>query len=270
VIKTAKNLGVDKKTEWILLKQVSAFLANSSQEVTPPETGRDVYRIIAETTGIRDPYQKIKKACTQQALELYPMLKQAVRDSADPLKTAVKAAIAGNVIDFGITREFDLKKDVDDVLGQEFALDFFPEFRKKLGEVSEVLFLADNAGETVFDRVLIEEIKQPVVYAVRERPIINDATVADALDAGIDKVAKVISSGCDVPGTHLNSCSPSFRRMFSRAEMIISKGQGNYECLSEVEGPVFFLLKVKCNVVARDMGVREGRIVLLKARQMRF
>jgi len=126
------------------------------------------------------------------------------------------------------------------------------------------LYIADNAGETVFDRLLIEEIGQPVVYAVREKPIINDATREDAVLSGLDKVSKVMSSGCDSPGNILKFCSAEFLRVYRSADLIISKGQGNYEALSDEKRPVFFLLKAKCPVVARDLGLEEGSIVLLK------
>jgi uncharacterized protein with ATP-grasp and redox domains len=148
------------------------------------------------------------------------------------------------------------------VLAQPFAIDDGMAFREALARADRALYLADNAGETVFDRALIEWLDVPVTYVVKGGPTLNDATVEDALAAGLDRVAEVVSNGTDAPGTILARCSEEFRRLYDEAELVIAKGQGNYETLSE-EGPkVFFLLQAKCPVMARDAGVPVGSIVL--------
>ena len=128
--------------------------------------------------------------------------------------------------------------------------------------IRDRLYIGDNAGESVFDRILIERLNKPVTYIVREIPIINDVTYKDALQAGIDKVATIFSSGTRAPGTFLKKCSREFIEMFNSAKFIISKGQGNYEGLSNEKHRIFFLLKAKCYVIANDIGVSEGDIVL--------
>jgi len=253
-----------------ILVAFSQFVPGISEQATPPEIGREVYRIISEKTGIEDPYRMIKKRCTQQALALYPKLKETIALSEDRLLTALRIAIAGNVIDFGANTDFDLDKDLEVLLSQELAIDHYQEFRETLKNAEKILYLADNAGEAVFDRLLIEEIEIQVIYVVRERPIINDAVYQDALDAGLDKVAEIASSGTDAPGTILNLCSKEFLKLFQSADLIISKGQGNYEGLSEENRPVFFLLKAKCSVIGRDVGVSQGSIVLMKAKNYKF
>jgi hypothetical protein len=135
-----------------------------------------------------------------------------------------------------------------------------------LKKTKRILYLADNAGETVFDRLLIEELKKPVIYAVREKPIINDATREDAYLSGIHEVAEVISTGCDAPGTILKFCSNEFLEIYKNSDLIISKGQGNYEGLSDEPRPIFFLLKAKCSIIAQDTGVEQGDVMLLKAK----
>jgi uncharacterized protein with ATP-grasp and redox domains len=125
-----------------------------------------------------------------------------------------------------------------------------------------LLYLADNAGETVFDRVLIECIQVPVVYAVKGGPILNDATVEDARMAEVDRSAELISTGSNAPGTILARCSKRFQRVFAKAALVIAKGQGNYETLSEQGSKVFFLLQAKCPVIARDLGVPVSGLVL--------
>jgi len=264
-IRTSRMITSDEKKIWQILNEVSLSLPEIHFGATPPEIGREVYRIISKRTGIKDPYRKIKEKCTRQALSLYPELKKLINSSEDRLMTAIRISIAGNIIDFGANFDFDLKKDVGTTLSQDFSINHYREFCEALDKARKILYLADNAGETVFDRFLIEEINKPVIYVVRARPIINDATREDALLAGIDKVAEIVSSGCDAPGNILKFCSDEFLKIYRSADLIISKGQGNYEGLSDEDRPIFFLLKTKCHVIARDIGIDEGSIVLMKA-----
>ena len=241
------------------------MLRNIFLESIPPESGRLIYHKVSEITGNLDPYREIKSESTKKALSLYPSLKSQVEKSSDRLLTAIRIAIAGNVIDFGPNRSFDIKQEIEETLKRDFAVCDYDRFRDCLDEALEILYIGDNAGECVFDRILIEEMKKPVIYAVRDVPIINDATYEDAVQAGIDKVATILSSGTDAPGTILKTCSAEFIKTYDHSKFIISKGQGNYEALSDEICPIFFLLKVKCHVIAEDIGVDEGDIVL-KAR----
>lgn len=263
-LKTSRMITSDERKVREILTEISLFLPNISFDATPPEIGREVYRIIAEMTGVYDPYKEIKERCTRQALSLYPELKKRVHSSKDRLMSAVRVAIAGNVIDFGANADFDLKSDVKTILSQDFAINNFREFCEAIDKAKKILYLADNAGETVFDRLLIEELPKPVIYVVREKPVINDAVREDAIAARIDEKAEIMSSGTDAPGTILNLCSEEFLKVYRSADMVISKGQGNYEGLSEEDKPIFFLLKAKCQVIARDIGVEYGDIILMK------
>jgi len=267
VLKTTRLVTSDEKKIWEILNKVSLSIPRIPLGVTPPEISREVYRIISEETGIKDPYRKIKDECTHHALSLYPKLKKLIDSSKDRLEMAVRVAVAGNVIDFGAHVDFDLRADLEKILSQEFVINHYPEFREALEKARRILYLADNAGETVFDRLLIEEMQKPVIYVVREKPIINDATREDALLSGIDEVAEIMSSGCDAPGNILKFCSEEFLKAFRSADLIISKGQGNYEVLSEENRPLFFFLKAKCPVIARDIGIEEGSIILMKSKK---
>ena len=171
-------------------------------------------------------------------------------------------AIAGNIIDFGPNRKFDLKEEIDHTRGKAFAVYDYERFKIDLSRAKSVLYLGDNAGECVFDRVLLETMDKPATYVVREKPVINDATLADARKAGIDGVAELISSGTDAPGTLLETCNEAFLRLYRNAEIVISKGQGNYEALSGENRAIFFLLKVKCPVIADHLELKVGDIVL--------
>ena len=250
-----------------VLDEVGMMLKDIPLTSTPPESGQRVYQRISAITGNKDPYKAIKAENTRKALSLYPELKARVEASQDRLLTAIRIAIAGNVIDFGPGKAFDLKVSVEEVLTQDFAVNDYPAFKACLHGAREILYIGDNAGESVFDRILIEELQKPVQYAVRGTPVINDVTFEDAVQAGIDEVATIISSGTDAPGAILGTCSPEFRAVYGRSSLIISKGQGNYEALSTERGPLFFLVKAKCGVIAEDMGVEDGDIVLKQAQK---
>jgi len=245
-----------------VLDAVGMMLSEIPLDSTPPETGRRIYQKVGEITGNRDPYKELKEESTRGALDLYPRLKGRVAASRDRVATAMRIAIAGNVIDFGPDRAFDVEREIENTLQMDAAIWDYPGFEESLSKSSEILYIGDNAGECVFDRILIEELKRPVIYVVRDTPVINDATHEDAVQAGIDKVATIMSSGTDAPGTILNTCSKEFRNIYERSQFIISKGQGNYEALSTERCPICFLLKAKCQVIANDMGVQEGDIVL--------
>jgi hypothetical protein len=252
----------DEKKLKRILDEVGMMLRDIPLDNTPPETGMLIYDKVREITGEFDPYKRIKTESTKEALALYPALKKKVEQSNDKLLTAIRIAIAGNVIDFGPNKDFDIKEEIDDVLKKDFAIFDYDKFKENLDRTAEILYLGDNAGEAVFDRILIEELKKPVTYVVRAVPVINDVTSEDALQAGIDKVATVVSSGTNAPGTILKTCNAEFKEVYNHSNFIISKGQGNYEGLSNERRPTFFLLKVKCHVIAHDIGVNVGDIVL--------
>ncbi len=261
-LEAARMAGADERQQRAVLGHVLDVLKQIEPSSTPPEIGDQVHRIVRQEVGDGDPYRAAKDASTRQALALYPRLKGLLAEADDPLEMAVRLSIAGNIIDLAVAQEYDLWGAVERVLAQPFAIDDGAAFRDALSEVEQVLYLADNAGETVFDRLLIETLETPVVCGVKGGPTLNDATLEDARAAGVDRVAELVSTGSDAPGTILSHCSEEFRRLYDEATLIIAKGQANYETLSE-EGPrLFFLLQVKCPIIACDVGVPVGSIVL--------
>jgi uncharacterized protein with ATP-grasp and redox domains len=252
----------DEKIIKQLLDDVGMMLKDIPLDNTPPETGMLIYQKISQITGNKDPYKKIKKENIDKALSLYPEMKKLVDRSNDKLLTAIKLAIAGNVIDFGVNRAFDIEKEIAETVNKKLVLKDYEDFKDALGKAKEILYIGDNAGEAVFDKILIEQLKKPVIYVVRGCPVINDVTFQDAVSIGIDKLARVISSGTPAPGTILKTCNPVFIKLFKSADMIISKGQGNYEGLSGEDRSIFFLLKVKCHVIARNIGAKVGDVIL--------
>jgi uncharacterized protein with ATP-grasp and redox domains len=264
-LEAARMVGADECQQQMVLDHVLELLRHIDPSNTPPAIGDQVHRVVRREVGDGDPYRAAKDATTREALALYPRMKVLLDETDDPLGMAVRMSIAGNIIDFGPARESKLLEVVERVLAQPFAIDDGAALRAGLTRVDRVLYLADNAGETVFDRLLIELFDVPVIYAVKERPIINDATRRDALAARINRVTEtnVVSTGSDSPGTILDRCSEQFRELYREAELVIAKGQANYETLSEEGGgKVFFLLQVKCPVIARDVGVPVGSIVV--------
>ncbi len=248
-----------------MLDEVGAKIASFPIESTPPEMGKIIYKTIRDIAGNYDPYKTQKADHIAQALSLYSELETKMQKSNTKLLTAIKIAIAGNVIDLGMSKAFDMEEDLKTILNQSLAICHLDEFIKTLSTAQSILYLGDNAGESVFDKILIQALQKPVTYVVREHPVINDVTREDALASGIHHIATIISSGSDAPGIILDDCSAEFREVFKNADMIISKGQGNYETLSESKRPVFFLLKAKCPVIAHHLGVNENDIVLKKA-----
>jgi damage-control phosphatase, subfamily I len=261
-LSASRKAGAPEALQKEVLISAMEELQQLPSETTPAEMAYKIHCLVREKTAIEDPYKDAKEQATQEALSLYPELKKKIDAATDRLEMAVRVAIAGNIIDLGVSDSYDIHATLSRVLTQPFAINDLSLLRKALSESSAVLFLADNAGETVFDRVLIEELNIPVTYVVKAAPIINDATYEDAEAAGITQVAEVIDNGSQAPGTILEQCSESFIQRFEQADLILAKGQANYESLSENSAPIFFLLQVKCNVIARDLGINETDIVL--------
>jgi uncharacterized protein with ATP-grasp and redox domains len=245
-----------------ILLETMDQLRSLPTDASPPVMAEGIHRMVRRQTNTPDPYIESKRDATAQAMTLLPALRERAHTAPDPLETAVRIAIAGNIIDDGAAEQYELQATLARVLEQPFAIDGLTQLRQALNEAETILYLADNAGETVFDRVLIETIGLPATYVVKAGPIINDATREDALAAGLDVVSHIIDNGSEAPGTLLEHCSPAFREQFARAPLIIAKGQANYETLSEIRAPVFFLLQAKCQVIADDLGVPIGSVVL--------
>jgi uncharacterized protein with ATP-grasp and redox domains len=229
---------------------------------TPPEIAAQVQKLVRELTGVNDPYLQVKQESTAKALGMLPELRKIISASKDSFETAIRISIAGNIIDFGPKLDFNLWDVVDQVLTTDIAINDLPILRSRLAEAQSVLILGDNAGEHVFDKLLVEALELPVAYAVRGGPVLNDVTMEDAAAIGLDKLAEVIDSGARIPGTVLPMCSQSFRERFNSADLILSKGMGNYESLSEVQAPIFFLLRVKCPVICADIHAPLDSIVI--------
>lgn len=253
-----------------VVHQVLEVLRCTDARQTPPAIGQQIHRLIRKVTGDSDPYQKKKRSSNQLALGVYPQLKDKIRGSATPLETAVRLAIAGNVIDFGICHSLDavaLSEAIDSALADEWNADLLGEFAQAVNDARDILFIGDNAGEIMFDRLLIEELPcEKVTYVVKGAPVINDATREDAAMVGMIDLVEVIDNGSDAPGTLLDDCSAEFRRRFEQSDLVLAKGQANYESLSGIDKDMFFILKAKCPVLAADLGCEMGQMILRRSK----
>jgi len=264
-IEAARHAGAADPQVKAVLQSVLRRILELDERATPPEIAGVIHRTVSRTLKVEDPYVKEKEKSTQEALAIYSDLKKLAGDGSD-IGTLLRIAIAGNIIDAGVGgRHGDLWAAVERVLAQPFAIDDGEKLIREMGRHERILYLADNAGETVFDRVFIEAIDNAVTYAVKGHPVLNDATVKDALAAGLDRCAAIIDNGSDAPGTVLDSCSQEFRKIFESSDLILAKGQANYESLSQAGENVFCLLQVKCPVIAEDIGAPLGSIVVRRS-----
>jgi hypothetical protein len=240
---------------------------------SPAELSLVAYELAAGLTGNPDPYRDLRFAQNELALKLEPELREMVRSSKEPLSTALHLAAAGNIIDLGIQQEshIDVRAAIEQVIHERCAIDHTQAFRESLAKSKDLVYLLDNAGEIVFDKILIEELLQytSVTAVVKGGPIINDVLMADAVQVGLAERCEVIDNGGGFVGSPLDLVPASFVERLTRADMIVGKGQGNYETLDEFPGDVFLILRAKCEVIARHMGVRYGQVALISTRILR-
>lgn len=252
-----------------MVRELLHWTAQMDLMQPPPVLGQRIHRRLREISGVADPYLAEKIRLNRMAMDVVSQLKANAQAAQDPLAAAVQLAIAGNVIDLGASADItraDVLRSVDQAQAEPVIGDQ-EGFREAVRKARRILYLADNAGEIVFDRLLIEALSpERVTVAVRGAPIINDATITDAHTAGIHEICNVIDNGSDAPGTLLEDCSRTFRQRFSEADLILAKGQGNFETLSEAPYPIFFLFKVKCPVIGSHAGLPVGTHVLARSR----
>ncbi len=239
-------------------------IINKYKHLTSPEIQRELNSEFCKMINIINPFEEEKLNSNKIATNLYLEWKPKVLSSENPFDLALRLAIAGNIMDYGAHNSFDINKTIDDVLKVNFAIDNSNLLRNKIKEARKILYLGDNAGEIVFDKLLIETIMHPeVTYAFKNAPILNDVTQDDIENVKMDLVADVISNGFDAPSTVLNKCSKEFLEVYNSADLIISKGQGNFEGLmKENDSRIFFLLIAKCDVIAEILNVKKGSFVI--------
>jgi damage-control phosphatase, subfamily I len=256
----------DEKIHDRILSKVIKQSSEMNFYLSPPEQGKIIHDIIREILKDGDPYSDIKERSNRFALKLYPELKKKIEQSSDPVEMAVRFAIAGNIIDMGASSHYDensIRKTIDGALNKPLLAETIDAFRDAVEQASDILYLGDNAGEIVFDRLLLEQFpREKITFVVRGGPVLNDATRVDAQNAGLMNIVNVIDNGSNAPGTILGDCSSEFRELFNKADLIIAKGQGNYESLSDTNKNIVFLLMAKCPLIANDIGCEVGDMIV--------
>lgn len=247
-----------------LRKGIEKYFVNMGDEVIPPCASRDVYRKVRQISKISDPFKQIKYDSNKQLLDIYDRFIEIVNKSDNKFVTALRLAISGNIIDYAVCKEFDIEKNIQHVLESEFAIDDSKKLEQEVSEAKTILYLGDNAGEIVLDKVFLEILDHPnIYYAVRGMPIQNDITIDDARQCGIENHAKVIDTGNDIPSTIIEECTDEFVEIYRKSDLIISKGQGNFEGLEHSKDPrIFFLLMIKCDHVADMLGVKKSDFIV--------
>lgn len=247
-----------------ILDRTAEYVKTIELESAPADLSNFVYRITREITGNPDPYRQDKKRFNDICLEKAKTLRETIKSSEDPVRTASRLAILGNVIDMGIGFTFDLDQEIEKILVRDITADDYDSFKELLSTGRKrILYLGDNTGEIVFDMLLIELLMQShdIIYTVKRGPIINDSTMEDADYVGLSDMVRIIDTGSDGIGVKWDSVSDEFVAEYEAADIIISKGQGNFETMSDTKKEIFFLLKAKCDSVAKMLGVKFNDIV---------
>ncbi len=266
-VKVANAIHADDLLSKRLTSAVEEMSKSFSYNDAPPEIASYVYEEMARIAHKTDLYDEVKELSTKKALSFVPFLKEKLFTSQNKLLTATKIAVAGNVIDLAAEVEFDLDEELEKIFHTEFAHDDFALFGEKLKSAKSVLVVGDNVGEHIFDYLFIETLKESYPntafsYMVRGNPIINDVTIKEATEAEFDKICQVVDSGVNTPGFTYNRANSYSKELFDSADLVISKGMGNYECMSPSHrSDICFLLKVKCGVVAASLQKEIGDII---------
>ncbi len=265
-LEVAKRATTDFSVQEQIVRDAMRMAAEVDFRKPPPLLGQEFHRQLRHILGVSDPYRSAKDRFSRMALAMLPDLTAEVEQAPDRLTMAVRLAIAGNIIDMGANgniTEDEVHQSIEHTLSEVFVGNV-EELCEEVTRAKSILYLADNAGEIVFDRLLVQQLPTDrLILVVRGGPVINDATLMDAQTAGLDRIVEVIDNGSDAPGTILSDCSRNFRRRFAQADLIIAKGQGNFETLSDEDANMFFLFKVKCPVVSAHVGLPVGTHVMM-------
>lgn len=251
--------------------EIFQFLAkNYEKGANSNGTGSQIHQMIKQRTGCKDPYRNEKKLANEIALSFMPQVKEILKND-NSLESYVKIAIVGNIIDFGaLTLDGDIEGLITNGLKKDLSINHIDKLEEALKIHKKLLYLADNTGEIVFDKLLLEKLKEydvDITIAVKEKPILNDACMEDAINVGLDKYGEILTIGTDTVGLVYDKASPEFRELFDNSYFIISKGLGNYEGLTELDlsdKDVFFCLCSKCTATSKNIGVNIQDIILLK------
>jgi len=253
----------DKELQLKIVKEACNAVLSVNGDFTAPQFSSVIQSLIENNLGIKNPYQKLKEVNLKKVKRFIPYLETMVANSDDKLEMAIRAAIAGNTIDYGANPKFDIEDEVNRITANHIDLSVLKYFNEDLQKSSLILYIGDNFEEALFDKILLKQLlPKRIVFAVRSKPVLNDITLDDAKNLEIDKICEVIESGSKITGTDLSQCTPEFLNLFEKADLVIAKGQGNFETLMNAERLVYFLFKVKCEAIANRCGLTVGTSAL--------
>ena len=264
VIKISNVLNLSRNDEEKIIRDILGYLSIANYSKCNPEIMGEIWEIICSSINNNNPYKSIKNHYNTEMAKMYNEIITIIEKSNDKFFTCLKIAITGNLIDFAAKHVFkieDLKEKINDSKNIQLAIDHSMRLYQKLKQAESLLYLGDNCGEIVLDKIFMEYIKKEfpgikIFYGVRGKPIVNDVIREDALMINMNSVAEVIDNSDGSLGTVIKRTSEQFKRIFYTADIIISKGQGNYESLLTIDrGGIFFLFMVKCEPVAETLGV---------------
>lgn len=270
VARHLKKVHIEEEERMTLIQSFLEYLAGVPLEISNPEVAAELNRRISTYHQDGQLYASEKKEYNSLLLNYYDDFRDICMRSDDPLLTAIKISIAGNIIDFGPDHSFSVEDTIRQVLRMPLAIDDTEELKTEMKTAQSILYLGDNAGEIVTDKLLLEQMQHPgTTFAVRGAPVLNDITLDDANSVGIDAYAKPISNGTDIPSTVLKHCSQEFIEAYNHADLIISKGQGNLEGLLNEKGKnIYYIFTVKCDAIARLTNTQKGNFVVMHARRL--
>ena len=265
-LKTSKLLGLDDEKTAKILFEIAKILPNYSLQNTAPEIAKDTYALIEKFTNNPDPLKISKQNSIKEATKFKSFLYEKIKKSDDKLLTALKIAVAGNVIDFGSKAQIKLNEILDKIFHTPFKIDNYSQLQDKLKTAKKVVILGDNCGENIFDVILADVLKSlydiELFYFVRGKPIINDVTLTEAEKSDMPQFAKIIDSGVPTPGYSLKYCNKESFDIFKKADVVISKGMGNFESLYQItKREIFYLFIIKCNVIAEAVKCKIGDLI---------
>jgi uncharacterized protein with ATP-grasp and redox domains len=254
----------NKDLQLSIVKEVCRAVDDIDMNDTAPMFSGTIQSIVEKHLGVANPYESIKEKNRTTVEQYLPYVRALVDGSQDKLDVAIRAAIVGNIIDLGANPKFDIEREINHMTSNNIDLSVLPRFKEDLKEAELILYIGDNYEEALFDKFLIAELlPRTVIFAVRSRPVLNDITLEDAKRIGIDAMCTVIESGSTIAGTDLKECTREFLELYEKADIVIAKGQGNYETLMDETRPIYFIFRIKCEVIAERSGYAVGHGVLL-------
>jgi hypothetical protein len=266
-LESARMATEDENIQQDIMKKYAQILPRAvDEDISAPELSAEIQAYIKKISGVNDPYKKLKEKNLEAASKILDIAKKEIADAEDPFLAALLMAAMGNSIDAGVSLNVEIEENIERALKHSFKINDYKKFLIDINKARELLFIADNTGEALFDKLLLQKLKNydlNITYVVREAPILNDLTKKEALEIGIDEYADIISGGSKAPGMLMQTATSEFLEAYNKADIVLSKGQGNLEGLYQEEENIYYLLKAKCELIAKILDVEIGDFIFI-------